>query len=76
MAAKKSSQMQALGRTIRALRTEQGYSQDALAKRSGIDRSYLGAIERGEFNIGFDTLVRIAEALDISASEVCAKARL
>jgi transcriptional regulator with XRE-family HTH domain len=41
-----------------------------------IDRSYFGAIERGEFNITLDTIAKIAAALGISASHLLARAGL
>jgi transcriptional regulator with XRE-family HTH domain len=49
------------------------------ARRAGIDRSYLGAIERGEFNVSLDTIVKIvkiAAGLDTKPSALCARARL
>ncbi len=49
MQAKSSQANQALGRALRAARLERGESQEAFAARAGIDRSYAGAIERGEF---------------------------
>jgi XRE family transcriptional regulator, regulator of sulfur utilization len=62
----------ALGEAIRAARKEQGVSQEVLAHRCGLDRSYFGAIERGEFNISVQTLLRISAGLDISAAELLA----
>jgi hypothetical protein len=41
-----------------------------------VDRSYFGAIERGEFNISLDTIVKIAAGLDTKPSALCARARL
>jgi hypothetical protein len=51
MPAKKSAALEALGDTIRSARRERGYAQEAFAARVGLDRSYFGAIERGEFNV-------------------------
>jgi hypothetical protein len=42
----------------------------------GMDHSYFGASERGEFNISFDALVKIAAGLDTKVSAICARARL
>jgi transcriptional regulator with XRE-family HTH domain len=42
-----SADHQAFGRTIRELREERGISQEELAHRCGLDRSYMGATERG-----------------------------
>jgi transcriptional regulator with XRE-family HTH domain len=74
--AKKSEANQALGRTIRAARLDRGLGQEALAARAGIDRSYCGAIERGEFNVSVDTVAKVAVGLDASLSELFAQAGL
>ncbi len=57
----------ALGGAIRAARNEQGISQEALALKCGLDRSYYGAVERGEFNVSVDTLRTIAAGLRVPA---------
>lgn len=76
MPPKKSAANQALGQAIRSTRHERGLAQEALAARAGIDRSYFGAIERGEFNVTLDTLAKIAAALGISASHLLARVGL
>jgi transcriptional regulator with XRE-family HTH domain len=76
VAAKKSEANQALGRAIRAARLECGLGQEALAALAGLDRSYCGAIERGEFNVSLDTIVRLTKGLGVSASELLARAHL
>lgn len=76
MPPKKSASVQKLGKAIRSVRAERGYAQEAFAKRAGVDRSYYGAIERGEFNISFDTLVRIAAGLETTAAALCRRANL
>lgn len=76
MPPKKSAANQALGQAIRATRHERGLAQEALAARAGIDRSYSGAIERGEFNVTLDTIAKIAAALGISASQLLTRAGL
>ncbi|CAM3940152.1 helix-turn-helix transcriptional regulator [Vreelandella rituensis] len=53
----------ALGRNIRQKRKEKGFSQDAFALATGIDRSYIGRIERGEVNITVEKLYEIAVVL-------------
>ncbi|NVE93183.1 helix-turn-helix domain-containing protein [Vreelandella titanicae] len=53
----------AIGKTIRAKRRANGLSQDRFALVAGIDRSYMGRIERGEVSITIEKLFRIAEAL-------------
>ena len=40
-----------------------GFTQESLALESGIDRSYIGGVERGERNVSFLTLVNIAKCL-------------
>jgi transcriptional regulator with XRE-family HTH domain len=54
----------AFGDAIRAIRNEQGISQEAFALKCGLDRSYYGAVERGERNVSLTNIVRIAEALE------------
>lgn len=63
-------QLKSLGKHIRALRVKKGISQEVLAGVSEIERSYMGAIERGERNPSFDKLVSIAKALGISVPEL------
>lgn len=76
MPPKKSAANQALGQAIRATRRERGLAQGALAAGAGIDRSYFGAIERGEFNVTLDTIAKIAAALGVRPSRLLAKAGL
>lgn len=52
-----------LGAKIRAMRNRKGFSQDGLALQCGLDRSYMGRIERGEVNITVDKLYQISELL-------------
>ncbi|AJA09883.1 hypothetical protein SKP52_15005 [Sphingopyxis fribergensis] len=58
-----------LGKRIRARRSELGMSQERLAHEAGLDRSYVGRIERGEHNLTFIALVRLCRALkcDVAA---------
>jgi transcriptional regulator with XRE-family HTH domain len=72
---KRSAANQSLGAAIRSTREERGYSQEAAARRIGIDRGNYGAVERGECNITFDYLVKIAEGLDTTPSALCALAK-
>jgi transcriptional regulator with XRE-family HTH domain len=76
VAAKESAVNVALGEAMRSARHERGYNQEALARRSGLDRSYYGAIERGEFNITMDTVSKVAAALALSISDLLRQARL
>lgn len=52
-----------LGQRIRGARRELGMSQESLAHEAGLDRSYVGRVERGEHNLTFVSLVKIARAL-------------
>jgi len=54
-----------LGEAMRAVRKEQGYSQEKLAAHVGLDRSYYGAIERGEYKASIAIIDRIACGLDM-----------
>lgn len=51
-------------------REELGYSQERLATASGIHRTYMGSVERGERNIGLENILAISKALGCSASEL------
>lgn len=55
-----------LGKNIRNLRHEKGWSQEELADKVGLHRTYVGAVERGEQNITVDTLAKLAKALGAS----------
>jgi transcriptional regulator with XRE-family HTH domain len=57
-----------LGAVVRAERKAQGLSQEALADKADIDRSYMGGIERGEHNIAIINFLKIANALGLKAS--------
>lgn len=76
MPAKKSTANQTLGKAIRAVRKQQGYTQESFALKADIDRSYYGAIERGEFNITVDTIMSIATGLHVPAAELFKRAEL
>jgi transcriptional regulator with XRE-family HTH domain len=76
MPPKKSKANQALGKAIRVVRKQQDYTQETFALQADIDRSYYGAIERGEFNVTVDTLMTIAAGLRVPAAELFERARL
>lgn len=61
-----------LGRRIRERRQGLGLSQEGLAHAAGMDRSYVGRIERGEHNLTLVALVRLARAMgcDVAALTV------
>lgn len=58
------------GINVREVRKNRDISQDQLALRAGIDRSYMGRIERGQVNITLEKVYRLAEALDCSIQEL------
>ncbi len=59
-----------LGLKIRSLREAQGLSQESVALGAGLDRSYLGGIERGEHNVAVVNLEKIAIALDVHLADL------
>ena len=54
-----------IGEKIRELRKEKGYSQESFASEVGLDRTYMGSVERGERNIAALNLIRIAKTLKV-----------
>jgi transcriptional regulator with XRE-family HTH domain len=76
MPPKKSPANIAFGSAIRDARRERGFTQESFASEAEIDRSYYGAIERGEFNLTVDTILKIAAGLEMTASELFSRAGL
>ena len=58
------------GRRLAELRKLQGLSQEGLALESGIARSYLGGVERGQRNIALVNICKLAAALKVDPSEL------
>ncbi len=71
-----AKELVALGKVIRELRLELEYSQEAFADEVGIDRSYVGGIERGEHNLALMNLIKISRTLKLSVSQLLGKAKL
>ena len=65
-----------LGSTIRARRMALALSQEALADYAEIDRSHMGKIERGERNVTFLNILRIAHAVECKPSDLFLEAGL
>ena len=68
--AQRSQAHVAFGRAVREARAANGISQEELAARSGMHRTYVGGVERGERNLSYANLLRLAEALGMSLSEL------
>lgn len=58
------------GERLKELRGKKNLTQEDLADKVGVDRSYMGFLERGEKNPTLRNLIRIAKAFDISLSEL------
>lgn len=74
MAEPRSAAHVAYGRALRELRAEHGISQERLALASGLDRTYVSGIERGERNPSLTNILKLAAALDVRVSELAARA--
>lgn len=55
---------------VRARRKKLGLSQEELADRAEVHRTFIGAVERSESNISIDNIARISAALEIEAAEL------
>ncbi len=58
------------GKRVRELRQEKGLSQEELAFRAKVHRTYLGGIERGERNPALKNIAAIAGALEVSLGQL------
>lgn len=65
-----AQQARALGDRVRTLRTARGMSQEDLGEASGLHRTYIGHLERGEVNPSLLNILKVAAALDVDASEL------
>lgn len=70
----KTPALASFGQAVRAARLEREISQESLADLAGIDRSYMGGIERGEHNVALINIQKIAAALDLSIAELMEQA--
>jgi len=59
-----------LGEAIRRERSSLGISQDELARRAGLHRTYISDLERGARNPSVGTILKIADALQVTVSEL------
>ncbi len=60
-----SADLERFGARVRAERERLGISQEELAHRAGLHRTYLGGVERGERNLGLVNVLLIARALGL-----------
>jgi DNA-binding XRE family transcriptional regulator len=65
----------AFGLTLRHFRARKQISQERLSQESGLDRSYISLLERGLRQPSLTTLLQLAKALDVSASELISKVK-
>ena len=66
----KQKARQTFSTNLRRKRLEKNLSQEALADLSGLHRTYVGAVERGERNVSIDNMERLANALECSLAEL------
>ncbi len=67
----KDPTLRKFGDNVRTRRETLDLSQEQLAERADLDRTYISGVERGVRNLSLNSVVRIAKALKISASELC-----
>jgi len=60
----------AFGQGVRSHRDAKGFSQEALAEKADLDRTYISDIERGTRNPGLKNVVRLAKALGVPAAKL------
>lgn len=63
-------ELEILGKSIRSKREAQALTQAELAAKAGVDRNYIGMLERGERNPSFLSLQKIANGLGLSVKEL------
>jgi len=64
--------LRALGVRIRKLRLQQGFSQEGFADKCGVHRTFMGTVERGESNLSFQNIAKVAGTLGVSLSALFA----
>ena len=67
--AAKDPMLRQLGQYLRRIREQRGWFQEELAHECGLHRTYLGAVERGEYNVTIMTLRRINDTLGITMAD-------
>ena len=69
------SELEQFGARVRALREKVGLSQEALAAKVGIHRTYMGGVERGERNVSLKNILKIARGLGVPVAELFKETR-
>lgn len=59
------------GRNVARIRAKRDFSQDKLAEKADLDRTFISGVERGIRNPGIKTVIRIAKALNVTVAELC-----
>ncbi len=67
----KDRTLRQFGLNVARAREARGFSQDKLAEKADIDRTYLSGIERGVRNPGIRTVLRLAGALNVGVEHLC-----
>jgi transcriptional regulator with XRE-family HTH domain len=58
------------GQVVKQYRVKQGLSQEKLAEKTGLHRTYISEVERGERNISLENIKKIAVSLDVNLSNI------
>ena len=59
-----------VARNLRTLRSDRGLTQEALAAKAGLHRTYVGSVERRERNVSVDAIERLARALGVPLADL------
>ena len=65
-----NAELKTLGQTIRLKRENLGLTQNEVAERAGLDRNYIGMVERGERNPSYLSLIKIAKGLNLTVYQL------
>lgn len=68
---KRDPTLATFGRNVARLRAVRGFSQEKLAEKAEMDRTYLSGIERGGRNPGIKAVLKLARALRVGIEELC-----
>jgi len=70
MGGRRGTPAEAFGQVLQELRARKGLTQEALAHEAGTERSHISALERAEKGPSLGTILRLAQALGVSAGEI------